>query len=290
MVHTLGELTSRTGEVLLKMWQVRVVPGKRVLQRHSHTQFEIVLVNCGRGSYTTTAGVKVMEPGDMFIFASNEFHCITEVGGDGLEITNLHFEPRYLLMEGADSLSQANQNFCFAHAKSFGNRIPKDECGLLREMFCELQQEMTAKRPEYPVSVRALLNLMAVRLIREHGYSAEQSGSMPQLSGILKAMDYIDSHLVEPLTLQEISTAAGISPNYFSTLFKRLCHVTLWDYITAKRVEKAIHLICGDSGMTMLEIALTCGFNNTANFNKAFRKQTGMTPTCFRNTEDPFLH
>ena len=290
MVHMLGELTSRTGEVLVKMWRVQVEPGKRILQRHSHTQFEIMLVNSGSGCYTTTSGVKTMEPGDMFVFTSHEFHCITEVGNQGLEITNLHFEPRYLLADGADFLSQANQNFCFVHAKSFENRIPGENCGMLRELFLQIQQELTEKRQEYPVYIRAMLNLLAVRLIREHGYSAEQTDGMPQLPGILKAMSYIDAHLAESLTLQEISSAAGVSPNYFSTLFKRLCHVTLWDYITAKRIEKAISLICGDSGLTMLEIALTCGFNNTANFNKAFRKQTGMTPTCFRNTEDPLLH
>jgi AraC-like DNA-binding protein/quercetin dioxygenase-like cupin family protein len=290
MVRTLGELHSRNGDVLLKMWQVSVEPGKRVLQRHNHMQFEIVLVNSGSGKYTTNDGVKDMEPGDMFVFASNEFHCITEVGETGLVITNLHFEPRYLLADGVDSFSQSNQNFCFAHAKNFGNKILKEDAGILRDLFCEVQNELTGKAAEYPVSVRALLNLMAVRLIRNHGYSSEQAMATPQLLGVLQAMSFIDAHLEETLTLSDISAAAGVSPNYFSTLFKRICHIALWDYITAKRVEKAIRLICGDFSMTMLEIALSCGFNNTANFNKAFRKQTGMTPTDFRNAEDPFLH
>lgn len=289
MVHTLGELTSRTGEVLVKMWQVQVEPGKRVLQRHSHTQFEIVLVNSGSGVYTTASGAKTMEPGDMFVFASNEFHCITEVGEQGLEITNLHFEPRYLLSESGETFSQANQNFCFAHAKSFDNHLPGSKCSGLRDIFTEIQQELAEKESEYAASVHALLNLMAILLIRKHGYSAGQT-AIAQLPGILNAMSYIDSHLDEQLSLQEIAAEAGISPNYFSTLFKRVCNVTLWDYITAKRIEKAIGLICGDSGMTMLDVALSCGFNNTANFNKAFRKQTGMTPTGFRNAEDPFLH
>ena len=290
MVHMLGVLTSRTGEELVKMWRVQVEPGKRILQRHSHTQFEIVLVNRGSGSYTTVSGVKPMLPGDMFVFSSHEFHCITEVGDQGLEITNLHFEPRFLMTETQDSFSQVHQNFCFVHAKSFSNRILQESCGMLRELFLQIRQEILEKQREYPVSVRAMLCLMAIQLIRNFGYAAEQSDGMPQLAGILEAMSYIDEHLTEPMTLQQIAAVAGVSPNYFSTLFKRLCHVSLWDYITAKRIEKAIELIRSDSGMTMLEIALSCGFNNTANFNKAFRKQTGMTPTDFRNVEDPFLH
>jgi AraC-like DNA-binding protein len=193
-------------------------------------------------------------------------------------------------MDGQDSLGQIHQNFCFAHAKSFNNRISAEFCGVIRELFLQIRQEILDKQPEYPVSVRALLCMIAVRLIRSFGYAAEQAEGLPQLAGILLAMAYIDEHLTEQVTLQQIASVAGVSPNYFSTLFKRLCHVSLWDYITAKRIEKAIGLIRSESDMTMLEIASCCGFNNTANFNKAFRKQTGMTPTCFRNTEEPLLH
>ena len=41
---------------------------------------------------------------------------------------------------------------------------------------------------------------------------------------------------------------------------------------------------------TMLDIALACGYNNTANFNKAFRKHIGMTPSAYRKSEDILLH
>lgn len=40
---------------------------------------------------------------------------------------------------------------------------------------------------------------------------------------------------------------------------------------------------------TMLDIALACGFNNTANFNKAFLKLTGMTPSDYKKAEDILL-
>ena len=40
----------------------------------------------------------------------------------------------------------------------------------------------------------------------------------------------------------------------------------------------------------MINIASECGFNNTANFNKAFKKFTGMTPTEYRESGDIFIH
>lgn len=286
MVHTIGNLTARSGDVLLKMWQVQVEPGKRPLQRHSHTQFELVMVNSGSGSYTTQTGIKPMLPGDFFVFASNEIHCITDVGEDGLRITNLHFEPRYLLSESGDAFSERNANFCFAHGESFQNRIPAEKTAVLERLFRGIEQGIREKPAEYPLEIRSLLNLLIVEIIRHHGYAAERQTGLPQLPGILKAMAFIDAHLEEPLSLSDIAAVAGISPNYFSALFRRICNVTLWDYITAKRVEKAIRMICEETDRTMLEIALACGFNNTANFNKAFKKQTGMTPSRYRSAGD----
>ncbi len=285
MIQPIGSLFSRAGEELLKMWQVQVEPGRRLLQCHSHTRFEIVLVESGGGDYTTDCGVLPMEPGDVFVFASNEFHCITDVKPEGLVITNLHFEPRYILTDAGETLGKSNINFCFGHQKGFENRLPDSR--ELAGLMMDIRRELTEQGAEYALAVRSLLNLFIVRLLRHHGYEAEQHGA-PQLSGILRAMGYIDEHLGEAMRLEDISAAAGMSPNYFSTLFKRLCRVTLWDYIIARRVEKAIRLICADSGQTMLEIALACGFNNTANFNKAFRKQTGLTPTHYRTADDWF--
>jgi hypothetical protein len=66
-----------------------------------------------------------MSPGDIFIFSSNEYHCITEVGEKGLKLTNLHFEPRYLWGTSTDSFSETNMNICFSHNKDFENKILK---------------------------------------------------------------------------------------------------------------------------------------------------------------------
>lgn len=99
---------------------------------------------------------------------------------------------------------------------------------------------------------------------------------------LLRAMAYIDEQFCTAVSLSDIA-AAGLTPTYFSALFKQLNGTSLWEYITVKRVEKAASLISLPAfDGTMLSVASLCGFNNTANFNKAFKKVTGMTPTDFR--------
>ena len=74
-----------------------------------------------------------------------------------------------------------------------------------------------------------------------------------------------------------------MSPNYLSAVFKRIVGISLWDYILSKRIGYALELLSLPERENILETALKCGFNNTANFNKFFKKQVGTTPSQYRS-------
>lgn len=57
--------------------------------------------------------------------------------------------------------------------------------------------------------------------------------------------------------------------------------MTTWDYINIKRIDKAISLL-STTDETILNIATQCGFNNSANFNRIFKKITQLTPKQYR--------
>ena len=96
-----------------------------------------------------------------------------------------------------------------------------------------------------------------------------------------KTMDYIDNNIEKDLQLSELAEIAGMNKSYFSTLFKKLNGMSPWDYITVRRIDLARKLL-SDSDRNILDIAMMCGFNNTANFNRAFKKVTGKTPKEIR--------
>lgn len=96
-----------------------------------------------------------------------------------------------------------------------------------------------------------------------------------------KSKDYIQENLTENLTLEELARVANMSKTYYTTIFKKETGISLWEYIVSKRVEMAKAIIKKDDA-TMLEIATKCGFNNTANFNRAFKKHAGKTPSQYR--------
>ena len=57
--------------------------------------------------------------------------------------------------------------------------------------------------------------------------------------------------------------------------------MSVWDYICIKRIEEALSLI-KTTDKNILDIALECGFNNSANFNKILKKYTNLLPSAFR--------
>lgn len=283
-IENVGELHMQNGETLFKMWHAFIEPDKRDFFHHYHSRFEIALVLSGSGIYTTPTGVFPMEPGDIFVFSQNEWHCITEIFQDGMEIINLHFEPRYLLGNSNDSLSMKHAGFCFSHSDSFQNRIPADTAQFIAQTILNIERELREQSEEYALCVKSHLNFLLISLIRNHNYCT----NLPShgTSKILKSLNYIDEHFTEQINLKDIADIVGLTPTYYSMLFKKFCNVSLWHYITAKRIEKAIHMILDDDyNGNILDIAMTCGFNNTANFNKAFKKQTGMTPSQYKKTD-----
>ena len=91
------------------------------------------------------------------------------------------------------------------------------------------------------------------------------------------ALNFIDSNITSDITLNEIAARAMMTPTYFSSVFKKMNGISPWEYITIKRVEKAVELL-KTTELTKLDIAMRCGFTSSSNFYKAFTKITGKTP------------
>jgi len=271
-------------EALFHAWRRRVMPMHRPWHAHRHSRFELVLFESGSGLYVTGSGEWEIQAGDIFVFASNEQHCIVRADeGEELCFFNIQFEPRFLFEGG---FSKEHTGFCFGHASDFQNRLPRNHPSTLhiRDNIRKIEEECDRQKPEYELMVRTLLFDSAVTLIRSLGYGSREAEHYDRLAVMNRSIDYINRHLAEDMTLSEIAAVAGLSPNYFTARFKEAMGISLWEYVTERRVEAVMVLIDRDPGQSMLDIANACGFHNTANFNKAFKKRTGMTPREYRRS------
>jgi AraC-like DNA-binding protein/ligand-binding sensor protein len=100
---------------------------------------------------------------------------------------------------------------------------------------------------------------------------------------VLKKADrYIRENFIRKISLQEIAKASGLSPPYFSTVFKEEMGENLSSYLNRLRVEKASHLLL-ETSHTLSEIAGSCGFEDQSWFSKIFKSFTGISPGKYRS-------
>ncbi|MBP8314150.1 helix-turn-helix transcriptional regulator, partial [Clostridium neonatale] len=96
-----------------------------------------------------------------------------------------------------------------------------------------------------------------------------------------KAKAYIKEHLNEEISVYSIAEMLYLTPTYFSKLFKNSAGEGCNSYIIRKRIEKA-KLLLETTSMKTGKIAALVGYKDTNYFSLAFKKQTGMSPTEFR--------
>ena len=98
---------------------------------------------------------------------------------------------------------------------------------------------------------------------------------------IRRAINFIQAHSNENITLDDIVSHLNLNKSYFCTLFKKETGYTFTNYVNLVRVEKSKRQLLRDN-KSVLDIALSVGFNNQNYFAITFKKHMNMTPMEFR--------
>ena len=110
----------------------------------------------------------------------------------------------------------------------------------------------------------------------------EKKNAMKRLE---QAFSYIDEHFCEKITLDEVAAVAYMSPNYFSSYFRKMMNVSFSDYVTRLRIMRVRELL-KDENNSVTEVAMQCGFNNISNFYRLYKKHVGKPPRDDKRIED----
>lgn len=102
-------------------------------------------------------------------------------------------------------------------------------------------------------------------------------------SRIRMAIQYIQEHYSENLPVNELAARFDMSPNYFSSVFKKEMNQSAVNYITEYRVQKAREYL-ETSDWSVVEIARKVGYEDNQYFFRVFKKYAGQTPLQYRQT------
>jgi len=106
---------------------------------------------------------------------------------------------------------------------------------------------------------------------------------------IQDTVDWIEDHLGEELTVEDLAKIAQLSPYYFQRLFRRLVGKPVMEYVKLRRLARVTNRLIFNHD-TILDSSLYYGFANHETFSRAFKEAYGLTPTEFRKVLKPVRH
>ncbi|MDO4270267.1 MAG: response regulator [Eubacteriales bacterium] len=156
---------------------------------------------------------------------------------------------------------------------------------LLADIHCPLQEIMEDSTGAYKriLSCQTLSGMMN----ELYAFIAEicdflDDGHNANKNAVERAKVYIEGHFSESgLTLDEVAGAVGMSPNYFSALFKQNEGRSFISYLTGVRLDRAKRLLeSGDH--RSYEVSYQCGYENPTYFSTIFKRHVGVSPSEYR--------
>ena len=158
---------------------------------------------------------------------------------------------------------------------------------LIAEIAFAIASELRTQTPGGGLLADTLAASLAARLVqRRTGYSPDRDFVRPSNRGLdqrrlTRVREYIAANLEGDLTIAQLAKVACLSRFHFARAFKTAVGQPPHQYVSAHRLERAKEMLMrGDQ--PLLDIAIALNFSSQANFTRAFRVGTGMTPGQFR--------
>jgi AraC-like DNA-binding protein len=109
---------------------------------------------------------------------------------------------------------------------------------------------------------------------------------VPPARHLLRARDLADHRFAEPIGVDDMAGAAGLSRAHFSREFKQAFGVSPHAYLLTRRLERAAALL-RTTDRTVIEICLDVGLQSVGSFTTSFKRTYGRTPAQYRAAFPP---
>src|SRR6266511_3302992 len=112
---------------------------------------------------------------------------------------------------------------------------------------------------------------------------------VPAARHLLRAKDLADARYFEPLGVDDLARAAGLSRAHFRREFRAAFGESPYTYLLTRRMERAAALL-RNTDRSVTDVCLSVGLQSIGSFTTSFTRMYGMSPTAYRATFPPASH
>lgn len=235
---------------------------------HLHEFYELEIILSGKGYQNLNGSVYPLQPGTVYLLTPIDFHAI--IPEESLVLLNLSFATCMVSSEIQTLLINERFDWCIQAS---------DQQRQTLELLVDMLSKECASETLFSFKARRnLLELILFDFIRSRKGNKLSSYSQSKIS---ESLQYLFSHFTENITLSEVASQCGYTPNHFSKIFRETCGTPFQDFLAAMRINYAKMLLLSTS-LSITEIAEKCGFASTSGFFRRFHQSCGCTPISFR--------
>ena len=273
---------------------VQYFPGYRNTRFNPHSLDVVLLTFIARGRGRHVMGDQVFDEtgGSLAITHYGQKHVILTDGEAGMDVYNVYLDLRN---HSLPSLPPAFRHVLpdilplhpgFQNLLNRQVRIQLDDPARIEGLLRMMATEQRDQAPGWDDAVRSCFRVLLIDCCRRamaRGGLERSGEAKPHtaLASLERVRRHLDAQYQEPQKLSALARMARLSPSHLSREFHRYTGKRLIDYLVERRLQAAMIELRGTSDK-IIAIALRCGFNDLAYFNRRFRRATGLTPGEYR--------
>lgn len=276
-------------EILNLDFDVNVIPRENYPLNypiHWHKEIEIIyypLYNATDINPVTEISGKEYElsPGDILLIWQGELH--RTIKNPDKKLIGFQFDSA-LLQSLTDFIPYIPKLRRLHHLKSNTHADLVMSLSSYLDDICDLDKDQESfYRVEKIINLLKFMTTLSKEADNAYDASMQVPGSLSldALYKIQRSCVYITKNCSEDLSLNDVASMAGFSPNYFSRMFKETTGYNFVEYLMIERVRKAQRYL-GDNSIPITEVAYLSGFKSISTFNRVFHQIKNCSPRQFR--------
>lgn len=267
----------------IRIERIRREPQFQMQEAHLHGSYELYYLNRGSCSFFVSGKLFAMQEGSGILIPPGVLHSTSYRSSHaGAERTALFFREEDLddadLRDLVGSWAGTERPALFLLDQIF------------REGLETLFADMLAEERIRDRYSERMLDLRCKEVLLYLSRHAAFEEDLPQELGtgdplVLLAARLIGAHYADRLGIPELARACGCSESLLSLRFKRATGIGVHAYLQGFRLQQAAALLA-QTGKSVTDIALSCGFQSPGYFKDAFRKVYGVSPRVYRRQRE----
>lgn len=252
---------------------------------HYHPEIQLKYVVEGTGDLFVGDRFIHFEPGDLFLIGSNQSHVFKsdpvyyDIDSECTSRSISIFFQEESLGVGFFNIEEVSDIRKLIERSGRGMKFKKSVSNALGSEILDVVDKQGFDRF---VGILNILHEMAMS--KEYSYLATVNTHTPMSDQeslkVNEVINYILDNYKEDIKLEDVANIANYSQAAFCHFFKQHTRKTFVQFLIEVRVSKACKML-RNSDLNVSQICYDCGFNNVSNFNRQFKKITGLSPTAY---------